>query len=135
MANTSSRWAWPVQAPGGHGQCRASSRRTWSKLQEGMEQALGGCREGQRGSSGGEALTRRPGDTTMAWRGSAHAATMASSQGKSSTTRRRITKHQISPRTGPSSSRSSSRSPWPRSRASKVKGLRASGGQSTRSRG
>jgi hypothetical protein len=31
--------------------------------------------------------------------------------------------------------RSSSRSPWPRSRASEVKGMRASGGQSTRSRG
>jgi hypothetical protein len=42
---------------------------------------------------------------------------------------------QISPRTGPSSSRSSSRSPWPRSRASEVKGMRASGGQSTRSHG
>jgi hypothetical protein len=34
---------------------------------------------------------------------------------------------QISPRTRPSSSRSSSRSPWPRSRASEVKGMRTSG--------
>jgi hypothetical protein len=42
---------------------------------------------------------------------------------------------QISPRTGPSSSRTSSRSPWPRSRASEVKGMQASGEQSTRSRG
>jgi hypothetical protein len=42
---------------------------------------------------------------------------------------------QISPRTGPSSSRSSSRLPWPRSKASEVKGMRASGKQSTRSRG
>jgi hypothetical protein len=111
------------QAPGGHG---ASSR---------GEQTSGGCREGPRGSSGGEALTRRPGDTTVAWRGSARTATTASSQGKSLTTSRRITKHQISPWTGPSNLRSSSRSPWPRSRASEVKGMQASGGQSTRSRG
>jgi hypothetical protein len=27
MARASSRWAWPAQAPGGHGQSRASSRR------------------------------------------------------------------------------------------------------------
>jgi hypothetical protein len=42
---------------------------------------------------------------------------------------------QISPRTGPSSSRSSSRSPWPRSRALEAKAMRAFGEQSTRSRG
>jgi hypothetical protein len=42
---------------------------------------------------------------------------------------------QISLRTGPSSSRSSSRSPWPRSRASEAKTMQASGKQSTRSRG
>jgi hypothetical protein len=41
---------------------------------------------------------------------------------------------QISPRTGPSISRLSLRSPWPRSRASEVKGMRASGKQLTRSR-
>jgi hypothetical protein len=62
-----------------------------------MEQAPGGdqtpgdYREVQRGRSGGEALTRRPGDTTVAWRGSARVATTASSQGKSPTTRRQIT--------------------------------------------
>jgi hypothetical protein len=86
LASASSRWAWPAQskAPVGHG----------AKLQEGMEQApggeqaLGGYGEVQRGRSGGGALTQRPGDTTVAWRGSARAATMASSQGKSPTTRR-----------------------------------------------
>jgi hypothetical protein len=41
---------------------------------------------------------------------------------------------QMSPRTGPSSSRSNSRSPWPRSRASEAKGMRASRKQSIRSR-
>jgi hypothetical protein len=42
---------------------------------------------------------------------------------------------QISPWTRPSSSRSSSRSPWPRSRASEAKGMRASRKPSIRSRG
>jgi hypothetical protein len=74
--------AWPEQAPGEHGHsklqmsmARASSRRAQSKLQEGAEK-----------NKGGEALTRHPGGTTMAWRGSAHAATMAPSLGKSSMT-------------------------------------------------
>jgi hypothetical protein len=39
----------------------------------------------------GGALTQHPGDTTVAWRGSAHVATTASSQGKSPTIRRRST--------------------------------------------
>jgi hypothetical protein len=40
---------------------------------------------------------------------------------------------QISPRTRHSSSRASSRSPWPKSRASEMKGMQASRGQSSRS--
>jgi hypothetical protein len=79
--------AWPEQAPGEHGQsklqmsmARASSRRAQSKLQEGAEK-----------NRGGEALTRRLGGTTVAWRGSARAATMAPSLGKSPTTCQRIT--------------------------------------------
>jgi hypothetical protein len=100
------RRTWPAQALDEHGQCKlqvslasASSRWAWpaqSKLQESMEQAPGGeqtlgdYREVQRGRGGGEALIRRPGDTTVAWRGSARAATTASSQGKSPMTRRRI---------------------------------------------
>jgi hypothetical protein len=92
-----------VQAPGELSQCKlkvgmASAEQTsraWSKA-PGGEQAPGNYREVQRGRSGGGALTQRPGDTTVAWRGSARAATTASSQGKSSTTRRRsteLTKH------------------------------------------
>jgi hypothetical protein len=42
---------------------------------------------------------------------------------------------QISPRTRHGSSRASSRSPWPKSRASEMKGMQASRGQSSRSRG
>jgi hypothetical protein len=45
MASASSRWAWPVQAPGGHGQRRASSRRAWSKLQEVTEKHLHDAQE------------------------------------------------------------------------------------------
>jgi hypothetical protein len=75
------RRTWPAQASDEHGQCKlqvslanASSRWAWPaqrKLQEGMEQAPGGeqtlgdYREVQRGRSGGGALTRRPGDTTV----------------------------------------------------------------------
>jgi hypothetical protein len=63
-------------------------------LHEGMEQAPGGKQapggysEMQRRRRRGGALTQRPGDNTMAWRGSARAATMASSQRKSPTIRR-----------------------------------------------
>jgi hypothetical protein len=42
---------------------------------------------------------------------------------------------QVSPWTRPSNSRSSSRSPWPRSQASEVKGMRASRKQSVRFHG
>jgi hypothetical protein len=42
---------------------------------------------------------------------------------------------QISPRTRHGSSRATSRSPWPKSRASEMKGMQASRGQSSRSRG
>jgi hypothetical protein len=72
------------QAPEEHG----------AALQEGMEQALGGEQapgghsEMQRRRRRGGALTQRPGDTTMAWRGSARAATTASSQGNLPTIRR-----------------------------------------------
>jgi hypothetical protein len=45
----------------------------------------------QRSRRRGGALTQCPGDTTMTWRGSARAAMMASSQGKSPTIRRRST--------------------------------------------
>jgi hypothetical protein len=45
----------------------------------------------QRRRRRGGALTQRPGDTTMAWRGSARAAMTASIQGKSPTIRRRST--------------------------------------------
>jgi hypothetical protein len=81
LTSASSRWAWPARSktPVGHG----------AKLQEGMEQAPGGYREMQRRRRRGGALTQRPGDTTVAWRGSARAATMASSQGNSPTIRRR----------------------------------------------
>jgi hypothetical protein len=48
----------------------------------------------QRRRRRGGALTQRPGDTTVAWRGSARAATTASSQRKSPTIRRRNTQHQ-----------------------------------------
>jgi hypothetical protein len=83
------QWAWPARskAPVGHG----------AELQEGMEQApggeqaLGGYREKQRSRRRGGALTQRPGDTTVAWRGSARTAMMASSQGKSPTIHRRST--------------------------------------------
>jgi hypothetical protein len=89
MARANSRRAWPEQAPSELGQ---------RKLQVGMaraEQSPGehraSSRRAQRRSEVEGTLTRRPGDTTVAWRGSAHAATMASSQGKSPTTCRRIT--------------------------------------------
>jgi hypothetical protein len=72
------------QAPVEHG----------AALQGGMEQAPGGYNEMQRRRRRGGALTQCPGDTTVAWRGSAHAATMASSQRKSPTIRRRNTQHQ-----------------------------------------
>jgi hypothetical protein len=42
---------------------------------------------------------------------------------------------QILPRTRHNSSRASSRSPWPKSRASEMKGMQGSRGQSSRSRG
>jgi hypothetical protein len=74
-----------------------SSSRARSKAPVGMEQALGGeqppggYREKQRSRRRGGVLTQCPGDTTVAWRGRAHAATTASSQGKSPTIRRRST--------------------------------------------
>jgi hypothetical protein len=103
MASTSSRKAWPAQAPGELSQ---------SQLEMGlasMEQALeeGSSMHGGHGaSSRGEqvparhskvhrkrrsrgALTQRPGDTTVAWRGSARVATTASNQRKTPMTRRR----------------------------------------------
>jgi hypothetical protein len=121
------------QAPGGRG---ASSRRAWSKLQGGANSKrlqrrtegekwrrstymtprryhrgmAGQCPRGHDGIKPGEVTD----DTSMN-----HPAHQA----------------QISLRTGPSSSRSSSRSPWPRSRASEVKGTRTSGKQSIRSHG
>jgi hypothetical protein len=97
------RGIWPAQAPDEHGQHKlqvslasASSRRAWpawskapvghgAKLQEGMEQALGGeqAPEGYREMQGRRrregVLTQRLGDTTVAWRGSARVATTASS--------------------------------------------------------
>jgi hypothetical protein len=75
------------QAPVGHG----------AALQEGMEQASGGEQapggysEMHRRRRRGGALTQHPRDTTVAWRGSAHAATTASSQGKSPMIHRRST--------------------------------------------
>jgi hypothetical protein len=89
LASASSRWAWPARskAPVEHG----------AELQKSMEQAPGGerapggYREMLRRRRRGGALTQRPGDTTMAWRGSVRAAMMASSQGKSPTIRRRST--------------------------------------------
>jgi hypothetical protein len=79
--------------------------RAWSKPQkdgaarmEGMEQAPGGeqapssCSKKQRRRRRRGTLTHRPGDTNMAWRGSAHAATTASNQRKMPTTRRRSSK-------------------------------------------
>jgi hypothetical protein len=61
---------------------------------EGMEQAPGGEQaparhsKVQRKRMSRGALTQRPGDTTVAWRGSARAATTASNQRKTPTTRR-----------------------------------------------
>jgi hypothetical protein len=62
---------------------------------EGMGQAPGGEQvparhsKVQRKRRSREACTQHPGDTTVAWRGSARAATMASSQRKTPMTRRR----------------------------------------------
>jgi hypothetical protein len=64
----------------------------------GMEQAPGGEQaparhsKVQRKRRSRGALTQRPGDTTVAWRGSARTATMASNQRKTPTTRRRNNK-------------------------------------------
>jgi hypothetical protein len=65
---------------GGHG---ASSR---------GEQAPGSCSKIQRRRRRKGTLTHRPGDTTVAWRGSARAATTASNQRKTLTTHRRNSK-------------------------------------------
>jgi hypothetical protein len=65
---------------------------------EGLGQAPGGEQaparhsKVQRRRRSREALTQRPGDTTVAWRGSARAATTASNQRKTPTTRRRNNK-------------------------------------------
>jgi hypothetical protein len=65
---------------------------------EGMGQAPGGEKaparhsKVQRKRRSREALTQRPGDTTVAWQGSARAATTASSQRKTPTTRQRNNK-------------------------------------------
>jgi hypothetical protein len=106
MASTGSRRAGPAQAPGKlsqsqlemglasmeqaseewsstHGEHEASSRR---------EQAPARHSKVQRKRKSREALTQRPGDTTMAWRGSARAATTSSSQRKTPTTCRRNNK-------------------------------------------
>jgi hypothetical protein len=55
----------------------------------GGEQALARYSKVQRKRRSREALTQRPGDTTMAWRGSARTVTTASSQRKTPMTRRR----------------------------------------------
>jgi hypothetical protein len=55
----------------------------------GGEQAPARYNKEQRKRKSREALTQRPGDTTVAWRGSARAATTASSQRKTLMTRRR----------------------------------------------
>jgi hypothetical protein len=62
------------------------------KQAPGGEQATARHNKVQRKRKSREALTQRPGDTTVAWRGSARAATMASSQRKTPTTRRRNNK-------------------------------------------
>jgi hypothetical protein len=65
---------------------------------ESMGQAPGGKQaparhsKVQRKRKSREALTQRPGDTTVAWRGSARVTTMASNQRKTPTTRRRNNK-------------------------------------------
>jgi hypothetical protein len=58
----------------------------------GGEQAPARHSKVQRKRMSREALTQRPGDTTVAWRGSARAATTASNQRKTPMTRRRNTK-------------------------------------------
>jgi hypothetical protein len=116
-----------VQAPGGHG---ASSRRAWrklqeeSKLQEGTEKNRGGAVE-KKHLLDAQEIPPWHGGAVPAWpRRHQARGSRRRHVGKSPNSR----KHQISPRIGPSSSKSRSRSPWPSSRASEVKGMRASGG-------
>jgi hypothetical protein len=121
-----------------------SSSRAWSKAPVGMEQAPGeeqapgGYREMQRRRRRGGALTQHPWDTTMAWRGSAPAATTASSQGKSLTIRRRSTQltKPISHRGQGLATREQARGHHGRGpKLRRRKGMRASRGQSSRSHG
>jgi hypothetical protein len=69
-------WGENPSSSGSRTMARASSRRAQSRIE---------------GSSGRGELTNRPGGTTVAWRGSAHAATAAPSQGKAPTSRRQST--------------------------------------------
>jgi hypothetical protein len=104
----------------------------------GGKQAPGGYREMQRRRRRGGALTQCPGDTTVAWRDSAHAATTASSQGKAPTKRRRSTQL-----TKPRSHRGKGLAAREQARGRhgrgpelrRQKGMRASRRQSIRSRG
>jgi hypothetical protein len=132
-----------VQAQGGHGRRRASSSRAWSK-------ALGGLGASSRRGATSRRLQRsiegkkwrRSTYTTPRryHRGMAgqcprgHDGTKPGEVADDTSTKHPAHQAQISPRIGPSSSRSSSRSPGPRSRASEAKAMRASGKQSSRSR-
>jgi hypothetical protein len=130
LASASSRWAWPAQskAPVGHG---ASSRRAWSKLQEGMEQAPGG--HGASSRRGADSRRLQSSTEEKKWRRSTytmprryhcgmagqcpcgHDGTKPGEVADVTSTKHPAHQAQISPRTGPCSSRSSSRLPWPRS--------------------
>jgi hypothetical protein len=130
LASASSRWAWPVQ----------------SKLQEGMEQAPGGHGASSRRGADSRILQRSTEGTK--WRRSTYTTPRRYHRGMvrqyprghdgikpgeladDTSTNHPAHQAQISQRTRPSSSRL----PWPRSRASEVKGMRTSGKQSTRSR-
>jgi hypothetical protein len=130
-----------VPAQGGHGQHGASSRRVeqhsrraWSKLQEGSKLQVVTVR--CRGGEGGEkhlhsALEIPP------WHGEAVPVRPRRHRARGSH-RRYVDEApahqaQTSPWTRPSNSGASSRSPWPRSRASEAKGMRATRKQSSRS--
>jgi hypothetical protein len=89
LARASSRWACPA---GSKPQRNGAARMEGMEQAPGGEQALGSYSKMQRRRRRRGTLTHRPRDTTVAWRGSARVATMASNQRKTPTTHRRNSK-------------------------------------------